>query len=440
MSHLHHVAEEDEALLFQEEEEESVISVEVQPWKILVVDDDEEVHALTKLVLRDLVFQSRPMQLFFASSAAEAKQVLAGQSDISLLLLDVVMESEDAGLQLVHHVRRELGNQAVRIILRTGQPGQAPEQKVVMEFDINDYKEKTELTSQKLVTAVISSLRSYGYIQQVVALNRELEERVKARTQALELANSKLHNTLKALQEGEEAGKRIQFKLLPPNPQEFDGIRLQHLLLPSEYMSGDFADYIALDKRYLMFYMADVSGHGVSSAFVTVYLKRFINTLVSQYGMGEVDILDPAYVLRQLNSALMEDDLGKHIAIFLGVFDRQKWQLKYCNGGIFPWPLLISEGESQFLEMKGTPTGLFDFAEYESALLNLPTDFQLILFSDGVMEVMQEDSLDNKLKVLKQTVLPHVTDLRALTTTLGRQDERHLPDDMTLLMMEGRKR
>lgn len=439
MSHSLQPPSDDEMLLLAEEDEAAQVPDDGVPWNILVVDDDKEVHALTQLVLRDLVFQSRPVRLFFASSANEAKSVLRVQPDIALLLLDVVMESEDAGLKLVHHIRRELNNQTVRIILRTGQPGQAPEQKVVMEYDINDYKEKTELTSQKLITSVVSSLRSYAFIQQVVALNHELEERVKARTQSLQLANEKLQKTLKALQEGEEAGKRVQFKLLPPSPQVFQGLRLQHLLLPSEYMSGDFVDYMELDSRYLMFYVADVSGHGVSSAFVTVYLKRIINTLVSQYKTGEQPSLDPGAVLGQLNTLLMEEDLGKHIAIFLAVIDRQTWQLQYCNAGIFPWPLLLHDGQSQFLEMRGTPTGLFEFSHYKSVQLSLPPAFQLFLFSDGVMEIIEEHDLESRLLSLKQKVLPEVTDLSELTKRLDINPRSPLPDDITFLLVEGKQ-
>jgi len=131
------------------------------PWKILIADDEEEVHQVTAVAMIDVRFKGRPLEFLHAYSAAEARQVLAQHPDMAIILLDVVMEEEDAGLRLVRHIREEMRNRSLRIVLRTGQPGQAPERDVVIDYDINDYKAKTELTRQKLLTCVISALRSY---------------------------------------------------------------------------------------------------------------------------------------------------------------------------------------------------------------------------------------------------------------------------------------
>jgi CheY-like chemotaxis protein len=132
-----------------------------RPWRVLVVDDDADVHAVTRLALRNVSFKDRELELFSAYSAEEGLRLLRDHADIALVLLDVVMETEDAGLVLARRIREELGNQTVRVVLRTGQPGQAPEQRVIVDYDINDYKAKTELTTQRLFTAVISALRAY---------------------------------------------------------------------------------------------------------------------------------------------------------------------------------------------------------------------------------------------------------------------------------------
>jgi response regulator RpfG family c-di-GMP phosphodiesterase len=132
-----------------------------RPWRVLVVDDDADVHAVTRLALRNLSFRGRELELFSAHSAADGFRLLRDTADIALVLLDVVMETEDAGLVLARRIREELGNHTVRVVLRTGQPGQAPEQRVIIDYDINDYKAKTELTTQRLFTAVISALRAY---------------------------------------------------------------------------------------------------------------------------------------------------------------------------------------------------------------------------------------------------------------------------------------
>lgn len=145
-------------------------------WRILVVDDDKEVHAVTRLVLGKVKYKGRGIELLSAYSAAEARLMLEREINIAVILLDVVMESEDAGLQLVRVIRKELNNAAVRIILRTGQPGQAPEEHVIVDYDINDYKAKSELTAQKLFTTVIASLRSYETIISLEKNRKGLEK------------------------------------------------------------------------------------------------------------------------------------------------------------------------------------------------------------------------------------------------------------------------
>ncbi len=142
-------------------------AVPERPWTVLVVDDEPEVHKVSWLVLEEIRFRGRPLHLVGAQSAAEARKALADNPDTAVILLDVVMETEDAGLRLVREIRQDMGNQAVRIILRTGQPGQAPERRVVVDYDINDYKAKNELTADKLFTAVIAALRAYEDIRTI---------------------------------------------------------------------------------------------------------------------------------------------------------------------------------------------------------------------------------------------------------------------------------
>ena len=148
----------------------------LREWRILVVDDDAEVHAVTRLILGKMHYKGRGIELLSAHSGIEARQVMGSQSDIAVVLLDVVMETDDAGLRLVSVIREELGNTATRIILRTGQPGQAPEEQVIVDYDINDYKAKSELTAQKLFTTVVAALRSYETIVALEKTRKGLEK------------------------------------------------------------------------------------------------------------------------------------------------------------------------------------------------------------------------------------------------------------------------
>ncbi|MDG3085850.1 DUF3369 domain-containing protein [Vibrio hannami] len=141
--------------------EENQPRVQLKPWRVLLVDDDVQMHQITKLALNGFIFQDRKLELISAYTGIEAKEILDNSDDIAVALIDVVMETEHAGLDLVKYIRTELQNHMTRLVLRTGQAGQAPEDMVIQEYEIDDYKEKTELTTQKLRTLLYSMLRSY---------------------------------------------------------------------------------------------------------------------------------------------------------------------------------------------------------------------------------------------------------------------------------------
>lgn len=145
-------------------------------WNILIVDDDPQVHTITQLVLSDFSFHNKKINFLSAYSGEEAKEVMKEHQDIALIFLDVVMETDDAGLKIARYIREEIKNHFVRIVLRTGQPGQAPEKEVIHDYDINDYKEKTELTSNKLYTTTIAALRSYNDLMKIENNKRGLEK------------------------------------------------------------------------------------------------------------------------------------------------------------------------------------------------------------------------------------------------------------------------
>ncbi|HYD70363.1 DUF3369 domain-containing protein [Azospirillum sp.] len=173
--------------LFREDEDELPPPAFAEPWPVLVVDDDPQVHTMTTVLLRDFEFEGRPFEVVSALSGAEARAVLASRPDIPVALLDVVMETDDAGLRLVRHIREDLGNGRMRIILRTGQPGQAPERDVVVAYDINDYKSKNELTAQKLFTALVSALRAWRDIVTIERHRQGLERILNATSPLLQM-------------------------------------------------------------------------------------------------------------------------------------------------------------------------------------------------------------------------------------------------------------
>lgn len=143
-------------------------------FKLLIVDDEQEVHVMTKLVLADYSYKNFTLEFLSAFSGREAKKLISENPDAAVILLDVVMETKSAGLDVAKFIRKEQKNHKIRIILRTGQPGKAPEKDIILNYDINDYKEKTELTTQKLFTTVTTALRSYIYLQDLEEKNKEI--------------------------------------------------------------------------------------------------------------------------------------------------------------------------------------------------------------------------------------------------------------------------
>ncbi len=173
--------EDDTDELFLTEQESELVEIgkkkdeSLEKWKILIVDDEEDIHHVTRIALKGFTFRGIPVVFYDAYSAAEAEKILKKHPDIALILLDVVMETTNAGLDLVKIIRDKLGNKVTQIIIRTGQPGQAPERDVIVSYEINDYKTKTELTSLKLFTVALASLRAYEAVQQIGRLNEEFK-------------------------------------------------------------------------------------------------------------------------------------------------------------------------------------------------------------------------------------------------------------------------
>jgi signal transduction histidine kinase len=169
------MAEQDDVLHLIDDTGTASEDVDARKWKIAVIDDDQAVHDGTRFALSDYSLNGQGLEILSAHSAAEGRKLMAAHSDIAAVLLDVIMETDVAGLDLVEYIRNELKNETVRIILRTGQPGQAPERRVIVQYDINDYKAKTELTADKLFTSLTAALRSYQQLQRMVETRRGLE-------------------------------------------------------------------------------------------------------------------------------------------------------------------------------------------------------------------------------------------------------------------------
>jgi len=174
-------------LVFAEKRPEKIpVPEDLHPWKIIIVDDESGVHEITKIALDGFSFQGKAVTFLSAYSGEEAKEMIRKNPDVAVVLLDVVMETDDSGLQIVRFIREDLKNNFTRIILRTGQPGKAPAKEVIVEYDINDYKEKSTLDNQELFTTVTASLRAYRDLRTIEKNRLGLERIIRSSSHIIE--------------------------------------------------------------------------------------------------------------------------------------------------------------------------------------------------------------------------------------------------------------
>jgi DNA-binding response OmpR family regulator len=270
---------------------------------------------------------------------------------------------------------------------------------------------------------------------------QELEKRVEKRTRELEAANKALEASLEKLQKDEEAGRIVQFKLLPENNISMGAYEFQYCLRPSLYMSGDFIDYFNIDDNHAAFYITDVSGHGAASAFVTFLLKSFISGCRNNYHDKLDDvIIKPDVLLSKFNKYLTRENLDKYITMFYGVLIKNENRLIFANGGHFPFPFMRHAGKVEIIEEKSTPVGMFDFAKYKSVSIDLPEEFTFTLFSDGILELFPDDSIKNQLEQLGKLIDGKNLNLNKLVDKLKGPSGAPLMDDVTILSIQKGKK
>ncbi|WP_420388826.1 PP2C family protein-serine/threonine phosphatase [Marinobacter sp.] len=253
--------------------------------------------------------------------------------------------------------------------------------------------------------------------------------------QELEEANRDLRDGIAELRADQRAGRKVQLRMLPDREQVLSGFSINHLIKPSLFLSGDFLDYFRITEDKVLVYIADVSGHGASSAFVTVLLKNLTNRLQRNLRRGSSDdILYPDRFLERINSELLDTGLGKHVTVFVGIISTSDKTLRYSVGAHFPMPILSLEGgRTEFLEGSGLPVGLFETPEWEVYEVPLDKPFHLILFSDGILEVIKAKSLDEKERTLLELVSGGSHTIASLGEALNLDEITELPDDIAIV-------
>jgi phosphoserine phosphatase RsbU/P len=382
----------------------------------IVVADDTD-------VAREVVVRLLRRSGYAPLEAADGLQALAlvRSRKPDLLLCDLRMPNLD-GLGVLKQVKLEFPD--LPVIVMSGE-GLLQDAVGALQLGAWDYVSKP-IEPPALAHAIRKALEKAALIDENRCQRTELEA-----------INRQLRTSLSLLAEDEEAGRQIQLRMLPRNRQCFGDYHFTRDVLPSTFLSGDFIDAFSIDEHHWGFYLADVSGHGVSSALVTVLLRTFVQRQVASYVRSHDSlILSPSQLLTRLNQEMAHENLDKHLTIFYGIIDLREDSLLYANAGHFPWPVLFADGAVSVLEQPGIPVGLVANARYEDHRLHLPRKVSLSVFSDGVLEVLPQSSLDEKLAFLRGFFgRPDVT-VEQARHELHLHDGSVLPDDVAILIVQ----
>jgi serine phosphatase RsbU (regulator of sigma subunit) len=223
---------------------------------------------------------------------------------------------------------------------------------------------------------------------------------------------------------------------LPEQGIVFGSYHFSHNIAPSLFLSGDFVDYFKINEDQFGFYIADVSGHGASSAFVTVLLKSIMAQILTRSQSGQDNLIqDPDKVLSKIGSEIYQAKLGKYLTMVYGVIDWKQQKLTYSIGGHYPNPVLLEGNNARFLEGKGFPVGIMKETIFPRYTIDLKPGSKLMLFSDGIAEILPEKDMASKEALLLSMIVEGNASIPYFIEKLGLQDKKTLPDDVTILVL-----
>jgi len=425
-------------ILFDNEPELDSTSDDV--WTLLIVDDEPAVHEVTRYTLGSFRFRRKGMRILSAYSGAEAITIMQHHHDIALVLLDVVMETRNAGLRCAARIRNELHNTLVRIILRTGQPGDAPQLEVMLKYDINDYKEKGDLTEIKLLSAVTAALRSYADLTTIEHFRQTLEAQVAERTLELRRAHEELqiaHRQVAEVQQRQERelleARALQRAMLPKELPKAEWYRVAAVQETASEVGGDYYDFFPQEDGSVLIVCGDATGHGLKAGMMVTLTKALLMVFNGQHS--------PEESARKIGNIIKAMRLGN---LFMGLTLAHvtKERVSIVSAGMPPVLLRRRECSIEAIIQKTMPLGAI--ANYPFAQVTVPlSSCDTVLFSsDGFaesfnqhQEMLGEEALSQLL--LEKGILSPSEFLaecvRAEEDWRG-AEERH--DDMTLVAIQ----
>lgn len=383
--------------------------------RLLLIDDDNAVRDSMAAYLQELGYD--------IEQAGDGRLGLEAfeKNPPDTVLLDLKLPDID-GLQILNTLRQHPANVPVIVISGSGLTNDVVQ---ALRYGASDYLIKPVTDLEVLEHSVARSVQQ----------NRLQRENQRYRQQ-LEDANRELRQSLSALQQDQQAGRHVQLKMFPARPLAQDDYRVSHKIFPSLFLSGDFVDYFTVGEHNIVFFIADVSGHGASSAFLTVLLKNLFARKRSDFGhRADQTVLSPAAMLTQANHELLATEIGKHVTLCVAVLDTAENSLLYSVAGHLPAPILWSAEGCAYLKGDNPPIGLFEDAEYVEQRIQLPARFVLTLFSDGILETIAAEGLLAKEEALLNTLRSGYGTMDAVIDVLGLQGIKEAPDDIALLLV-----
>ncbi|MDB6060449.1 MAG: transcriptional regulator [Verrucomicrobiaceae bacterium] len=383
--------------------------------RLLVIDDDDAVRDSMAEYLQELGYQVEQ-----AASGRRGLELFE-QNPPEVVLLDLKLP-QMGGLEVLKALNQHPANIPIIVISGSGVMNDVVQ---ALRYGASDYLVKP-ITDMEMLTHAVSR----GIEQNRLRRENQLY------SEQLEAANRDLRQSLNALQQDQQAGRHVQLKMFPARPLTIGDYHLSHRIFPSLFLSGDFVDYFTVGDSKAVFFIADVSGHGASSAFLTVLMKNLFARKRSDFGHWmDRTILSPAAMLAQANRELLATEVGKHVTLCVAVMDIRDNTLLYSIAGHLPAPILWSPTGCHYLKGDNPPVGLFEDAEYTEERLDLPNEFALSLFSDGILETIEVDGLLAKEKALLATLAEGFSSMDALIDALGLQGVKEAPDDIAVLLV-----
>lgn len=395
------------------------VLVAEEPATVLLVDDDAMVRQSIAAFLEDSGYTVEQ-----ASDGISALSAVREHSPV-LMITDLKMPRMD-GLALLREMAS--AHPALPVIVMSG-AGSMQDVVEALRNGATDYLVKPIVDFRMLEHAINRCLERVRLLEQ----NRSYREQ-------LERTNREMAEYLRELEQDQQAGRQLQLKLFPQEDLQAGPYHFSHCIIPSLYLSGDFLEYVKFGEDFLGFYLADVSGHGVSSAFVTALLRHlslnvYRETREAALHGAASPFPTPADVLSYYNRELLAAGIDKHATMFVAVLDRKRNSLVYSVAGHLPMPILATDDSVRYLEGSGMPVGILREAQYQNISMPLPDRFTLVLCSDGVLEIVPAKGLIEKEAMLLELVAASDRTQRGIEQQLNMDAVGDAPDDIAIMTL-----